>query len=185
MSYKGSTVKFWLQIHAVPDSSRDLTESILTQILSRSITLAWDELPGIKFREFNQANPKLAASSSSEALVSSQLSFSGPSLSIGEIAARLSAISGIYFEISYWFSAQAMGERMCYTPSLGMFRASLDECGNQVFNENQLASLLGHRQDQISLHESLRQLLGVEWDIQLEPLRSANATELEKQSLAS
>jgi hypothetical protein len=185
MSYKNAKVDFWLQIHAVPVSSSGLAESILTELLNRKISWFWDELPGATFRNLCSANQLASGASSSEVLVSCWVSFSGDASLIGEIASRLRAISGILFEISYAFSGQAMGERMCYTPSLGLYRASLDECGNQVFNENQLASLLAHRVETTQLEESLRQLLGVEWDIQLEPLRSAKAVDEERQSLAS
>ena len=185
MSYKNAKVDFWLQIHAVPVSSCGLAESILTELLNRTIALVWDELPGVKFRILCSTNQVALVASSPEVLMSCRLVFSGDASLIGEIASRLRAIAGIFFEISYAFSGQAMGERMCYTPSLGLYRASLDECGNQVFNENQLASLLANREEATQLGESLRQLLGVEWDIQLEPLRSAKAVDVERQSLAS
>ena len=90
----------------------------------------------------------------------------------GAAAAMASALRGfpnLRFEITE-DRPDGLGERFCFTPSQGMFRAMTDVSGDIVVGEQRLRALLEGQQDP---QEELRRLLGGPWDDELEPFRIA------------
>jgi hypothetical protein len=61
------------------------------------------------------------------------------------------------------------GERFCFTPSLGVFRAHTGPAGDILIGEQRLRAAL----DQPDVERALRDLLGQPWDDELEPFRMA------------
>ncbi len=156
----------FLMVHAVPKSVLSRLESELSALIHAQGAWEWLKSPNLAFTvDFN--------SQVSEPMLSGSMAFNANLDTVSQIASRLAALRTIWFEVAIEYSMHGLGQRYCYTPLLGIFHSQLDEVGNQVFGENQLKSLTENHRGS-SLQQKLREVLGVEWDSQLEPLRKAN-----------
>ncbi len=90
--------------------------------------------------------------------------------SAAALASALRPMARIWFEVAEDASA-APGERFSFTPSLGLFRASIDAHGDVVVHESRLRILLD--EPDIGIEAGLALLLGSDWDAELEPFRIA------------
>lgn len=186
-----------VQIHAVPQALLSRVERALSDVLRRDLKIAWLPLPGHLLQSLGQrAAPmfsgqlELSPNSDSNANMASNI----VSNIVSDIASELASLRTIWFEVSSMPFESELGQRYCFTPVLGLFHSQIDKAGNQVFGENQLIALLGlsrpnpklkAAQSANALQEKLSDLLGLQWDAQLEPLRAANLEFYYRTELAS
>ncbi len=127
--------------------------------------------------------------------VRTELEWQGRPGSSGEIASALATWNLIRFEVTEEASPGCDAVRYSYTPTLGMFSASVGASGDIVISENRLRAALtlaasgadgdlgpirelhGGRHPALggSLEAELSLLLGEAWDAELEPFRHASA----------
>ena len=93
-----------------------------------------------------------------------------------QLTSALKACVRARFEVTEEASASGAGNRWAYTPSLGLFSATIGEHGDIMIHEDRLkqallADALGRR----SLAEGVADLLGARWDDELEVFRQAGA----------
>lgn len=93
----------------------------------------------------------------------------GPEGAAAAIASALRGFPNLRFEVTEQTSG-GLGERFCFTPALGMFRAATGPTGDLVVGEERLRALLAGG-DVVS---GLQALLGQPWDDELEPFRMAS-----------
>ncbi|MCU0277901.1 MAG: DUF3145 domain-containing protein [Candidatus Nanopelagicales bacterium] len=93
----------------------------------------------------------------------------GDSGAAAQIASALRGFPNLRFEITE-DSPSGCGERFCFTPTLGMFRAVTGSSGDILVNEQRLRALLDGGED---LASGLADLLGQAWDDELEAFRMA------------
>lgn len=96
-----------------------------------------------------------------------EIQWFGPVGAGAQMASALRGFPNLRFEITE-DGADGQGERFCFTPSLGMFRALTTANGDIVVGEQRLRALLDGGED---VAGGLRQLLGGPWDDELEPFR--------------
>lgn len=86
-----------------------------------------------------------------------------------QMASALRGFPNLRFEITE-DNSSGCGERFCFTPSLGIFRAVTGASGDILVNEQRLRALLDSGED---LASGLATLLGQAWDDELEAFRMA------------
>jgi hypothetical protein len=179
MSFCDANFDGWLSIHSVPANQIPRVVAKLAAILVHLPVLDWSLLA--------QAEPHTAARGLSpvNAQASVHVSLHIDQRAFEAIAATLAECENIFFEIAHPLSANALGERICYAPTLGIYRSSLDQFGNQVINENRLLKILSELGESNSIEKNLREALGLDWDEKFEQLRGTSANALERKSLAS
>ena len=162
-------------IHAVPQNLVARAQLALCDALGHNVKIAWMPLPSHSLR-------MVAPNQLEQRLFSAQVTFAPNFDSVSMIASELASLRTVWFEVSSLPFDGELGQRYCYTPVLGLFHSQIDTAGNQVFGENQLLAILEshtHRnklktaQNSGNLPHQLKELLGIEWDAQLEPLRAA------------
>jgi hypothetical protein len=79
----------------------------------------------------------------------------------------------IRFEVTEAPSAGVDGERFCFVPSLGLWRARTSANGDIVVGEDQLRALAAISRGGESFAHGIDELLGASWDDALEPYRRA------------
>lgn len=90
------------------------------------------------------------------------------------IASALVRCRQLRFEVTAQAHPGGLGERYCYTPSLGVFHAVTDEFGDIQVNENRLRTAIA--KDSLGgqgLRDAVGELLGGPWDDELEIFRHA------------
>lgn len=97
----------------------------------------------------------------------SELTWFGAAGAGARIASALRGFPNLRFEVTE--QCGATGERFCFTPTLGMFRAAISESGDVVVGEQRLRAAL-EQPDPIA---AVQDLLGQRWDEELEPFRMA------------
>jgi hypothetical protein len=91
----------------------------------------------------------------------------------GKLAAALKAWPMIRFEVTEEPSPGVDGERFCYAPTLGLWRARTSANGDIVAGEDQLRALAARARAGESFAHAVDELLGASWDAALEPYRRA------------
>ncbi|HEY6424208.1 MAG TPA: DUF3145 domain-containing protein [Pseudonocardiaceae bacterium] len=94
----------------------------------------------------------------------------------GVAAAVVSALRTwpmLRFEVAEQPSPGLDGERFCYVPGLGLWRARTSANGDIVVGEDQLRALAAAARGREAFAHQLDQLLGAAWDDALEPFRRA------------
>ena len=99
--------------------------------------------------------------------------WSGDPGTAAAVANALRAWPMLRFEVTEEPSPGVDGERFCFVPGLGLWRASTSANGDIVVGEDQLRALAGAARDAESFAHQLAQLLGAAWDDALEPFRRA------------
>jgi hypothetical protein len=167
-----------LQIHSAPPALSPHVEWAVAGIFGVPVTLHWIDQP--------------AAPGS----VRTELSWQGRVGASGALASALAAWKLLRFEVTEEASPGCDAMRYGYTPSLGLFSASVSACGDIMISENRLRDVMtlagaGRDGDELgelrdlhslrhpalggSLEEELTLLLGDAWDAELEPFRHASA----------
>ncbi|MGB6165680.1 MAG: DUF3145 domain-containing protein [Pseudonocardiaceae bacterium] len=94
----------------------------------------------------------------------------------GTAAALVGALRAwpmLRFEVTEEPSPGLDGERFCFVPGLGLWRARTSANGDIVVAEDQLRALAATARDAESFTHQLDQVLGATWDDALEPFRRA------------
>jgi uncharacterized protein DUF3145 len=94
----------------------------------------------------------------------------------GTAAAVVSALRAwpmLRFEVTEEPSLGLDGERFCFVPGLGLWRARTSANGDIVVGEDQLRALAATAHGRDAFAHQLDQLLGAAWDDALEPFRRA------------
>lgn len=100
-----------------------------------------------------------------------EISWSGTQGAGAAIASALRGFPNLRFEVTEQ-SGCGLGERFCFTPSLGMFRAATGPTGDLMVGEERLRAALAEGDPRTALAG----LLGQPWDDELEPFRLAGDT---------
>ncbi len=98
-----------------------------------------------------------------------EMQWFGPAGAAAVMASALRGFPNLRFEITEE-SPAGPGERFCFTPSQGMYRAATGPTGDIVVGEERLRALLADDDPRTGLE----QLLGKAWDDELEPFRMAS-----------
>lgn len=101
------------------------------------------------------------------------VSFSGAPGTGGRIAAALKKWHMLRFEVTEEATPGADGERICYLPGRGIWRAATSASGDVVVGESQVAALADGATCLDDLRAKLRTAVGADVDDELEPYRRA------------
>lgn len=97
-----------------------------------------------------------------------EMQWFGPSGAAAQIASALRGFPNLRFEVTEE-PAAGMGQRFCFTPALGMFRAATGPTGEVLVGEERLRAALVDD----DVRAAVQALLGQPWDDELEPFRLA------------
>ncbi len=89
----------------------------------------------------------------------------------GRLASRLKGLGSLVFEVVEGPGSGCDGDRYSYTPELGLFHGSLAANGDIIVGEGRLRALLEAAPSRSALVSGLHELIGSDWDTELEPLR--------------
>ncbi len=137
-------------IHSCPRALMPHVEWAVQRAVDRTHPFEWD------------VQPILTAMSRCE------MTWFGPTGAGAQMASALRGFPNLRFEVTEE-SAGGLGERFCFTPNLGMFRAAIGPEGDIVVGEQRLRALLSAP----DVEQGLQSLLGQPWDDELEPFRMA------------
>jgi hypothetical protein len=108
------------------------------------------------------------------ALVRAEFSWTGEAGTGAKIASTLRGWDNLRYEVTEEPSAGSDGARWSHTPSLGIHHTLTSSSGDAMVNEDRLREVLRLSQGSPeAMAEMLDELLGVEWDLELEPFRYA------------
>jgi len=79
----------------------------------------------------------------------------------------------IRFEVTEEPSQGVDGERFCYVPTLGLWRATTSASGDIVVGEDQLRTVAAASRSGEAFAHKVDELLGASWDAALEEFRRA------------
>ena len=99
--------------------------------------------------------------------------WSGPPGVAAAVVNALRAWPMLRFEVTEQPSPGLDGERFCFVPGLGLWRARTSANGDIVVGEDQLRALAADARSGETFAHLLDQLLGAAWDEALEPFRRA------------
>lgn len=147
-----------LQVHSAPAALRPHLEWALGAVVGAPIQLNWVEQP-LEPRSYRAAQPWRGSPGTGSKLVSSLLTS-----------------NRVRFEVVEEPNGDAEGSRWSYTPRLGLFSARIGATGDVMVHEDRLRqALLTDSLGRKPLTESINELLGTDWDAELEPFRQAGA----------
>lgn len=89
------------------------------------------------------------------------------------MASALKRWPRIRFEVTEHGTADSEGERYSYTPTLGVFHATMGLHGDILLPEDRVRQALLSTRDERALREALDDLLGGAWDAELDVFRQA------------
>jgi hypothetical protein len=131
-------------------------EWALSDVLGRRVTLDWLPQP-------------VAAGQ-----VRAEVSWQAAPGTGGLLASALRQFKTIRYEVAEEPGRGVEGERFAYTPSLGVFRATMGPHGDIMIHEDRLRAILSAAgEDHADLRRGLDLVLGAAWDAELEPFRRA------------
>lgn len=143
-------------VHACPRALSPHVEWAIATVMEREISLSWS------------AQPVLPGA------VRAELTWHGPAGSGARLVSALRGFNGLRYEVTEDPSLGHEGERYSYTPNLGVFRSTIGVHGDVQVSEDRLrAAMADSMQNGTSLRQALDDLLGAEWDAELEPFRYA------------
>jgi hypothetical protein len=140
-------------IHACPSAITPHLVWALNAVFGTDIRIDWD--------------PQPIAPSQQRA----EIIWSGPPGTATKIASSLSAFRDTRYEVYEDPSTNREGERFSFTPSLGLFRATIGPHGDVQVQEDRLRTAVASADD---LAAEINRLIGQPWDDELEPFRCAH-----------
>lgn len=145
-----------LFVHACPRALSPHVEWAVAAVIEREVCLPWS------------AQPVLPGS------VRGEMTWHGPAGSAARLVSALRGFTGLRYEVTEDPSIGHEGERYSYTPSLGVFRATVGIHGDVQIGEDRLRAAMDEAMHSgTSLRAALEDLLGSAWDAELEPFRYA------------
>lgn len=142
-------------IHCCPPALAPHVEWALAGVLGRPARLSWTAQPAAPGQLRTEAG------------------WVGPVGTAAKLAAALRAWPMLRFEITEDASAAADGERLAYVPGRGFHRAMISANGDVVVGEERLRGLLERARTADDYAHGISELLGTQWDAELEPYRLA------------
>jgi hypothetical protein len=107
--------------------------------------------------------------------VRAELVWGGPGGTGAKVASALHAFRQLRHEVTEDPSPGREGERFSFTPTLGLFRATIGVHGDVMIAEDRLRTAMSQVQSTgESLADEVARLIGTPWDVELEPFRSAH-----------
>lgn len=140
-------------MHCCPPALAPHVEWALAGVLGRPARLPWSAQPA--------APGQLRA----------EATWTGPVGTGTKLAAALRAWPMLSYEITEDASAANDGERLAHVPGRGFHRAAVSADGDILVSEERLRGLLGRARTADDYVHGLHDLLGSEWDAELEPYR--------------
>ncbi len=145
-----------LYVHSCPPAVCPHVEWAVSRVLGVAVRLTWTAQPADPSTQRAesgwQGSPGLAA----------------------DMATALRQWPMIRFEVTEDGSAGLDGERIAYVPGRGVFRTAISASGDIVVGEDRLRALLATAaRAHEALAHGIEQLLGSDWDMELEPYRHA------------
>ena len=120
-----------------------------------------------------RANLQWTAQPAAPGQLRAECSWTGDVGTGGQRVKALRAWPMLRFEVTEEASRGVDGERYCYVPGLGLWRARTSANGDVVVAEDQLRALVATSRGAESFAHQVDQLLGAAWDDALEPFRRA------------
>lgn len=146
-----------LYVHSAPSALCPHIEWAASRALDRGVTFMWEAQPVL--RGTNRA----------------EFFWTGPSGTGALLASALHGWEHIRYEVTEDAGLGSDGGRWMSTPRLGIYYAPTDTAGNIVVPEERLRSVLDRfASDLPELNRHLHELLGKQWDDELEPFRHAH-----------
>ena len=143
-------------IHSTPKALCPHITWALESILDQRLSLDWTPQP---------AGP---------ALVRAEFSWAGDAGTGAKIASALRGWDNLRYEVTEEPSPGSDGSRWSHTPRLGIHHTWVSAAGDAVVNEDRLREVVRLAQgDPDAIAEMIDELLGAEWDAELEPFRYA------------
>ncbi len=142
-------------VHSSPTAVCPHVEWAISGVLGARVSLQWTAQPA------------------APGLLRTECTWSGPAGSAGALAGALRAWPMLRFEVTEQPSPGLDGERFCFVPGLGLWRARTSANGDIVVGEDQLRALAANARTGETFAHLLDQLLGAAWDEALEPFRRA------------
>ncbi|GDY30445.1 DUF3145 domain-containing protein [Gandjariella thermophila] len=154
MSTRGNTSGV-VYVHSSPSAVCPHVEWAISGTLGVRVDLRWSAQPA--------APGQLRA----------ECAWSGEPGSGARLAAALRAWPMLRFEVTEDPSHGVDGERFCFVPGLGLWRARVSANGDIVVGEDQLRAVAASSRGGESFAHRIDELLGAAWDDALEPYRRA------------
>jgi hypothetical protein len=140
-------------VHACPPALAPHVEWAIAEVLARPVTVAWTPQPAAPGQLRTEAT------------------WSGPVGTAARIAAGLRAWPMLRFELTEEPTARGDGERLAYVPGRGFHRSVISANGDVLVGEERIRGLLARARTADDFRHGLQELLGAEWDAELEPYR--------------
>ncbi|MDQ4104193.1 MAG: DUF3145 domain-containing protein [Actinomycetota bacterium] len=144
-----------IYIHSSPSAVCPHVEWAVAGTLQKRVDLQW------------------AAQPAAPGQLRAECNWSGEPGTAALLVSALRAWPMVRFEVTEEPSPGLDGERFCFVPGLGLWRARTSANGDIVVGEDQLRALAAAARDAESFAHRLDQLLGAAWDEALEPFRRA------------
>lgn len=144
-----------VHVHSAPPAICPHVEWALSDVLGARVCLQWTEQP---------ASPGQLRTS---------MTWTGAPGSGGRLATSLRKWQMLRFEVTEDATPGADGERICYLPGRGLWRAAISASGDVMLGESQITALMSRKEGYDDLCSRLAGALGVDVDAELEPYRRA------------
>ena len=143
-------------IHSTPTALCPHITWALESVLDQGVSLDWTEQP------------------LGRSLKRAEFSWTGEPGTGARLASALRGWDGVRYEVTEEPSAGLDGSRWSHTPDLGIHHATISASGDVVVTENRLREVLTLAQGAgEAVEDMLGELLGADWDTELEPFRHA------------
>ena len=143
-------------VHATPAALCPHIRWTLENALGGRVTLDWIDQPAAR------------------GTMRTELSWRGEQGTGARLASALRTFGDIRFEVTEEPSPGADGSRWSHTPNLGIHHAWTSASGDAVVNEDRLREVVTLAQGSPeAMAEMIEELLGADWDAELEPFRYA------------
>ena len=142
-------------IHCCPPAIGPHVEWAMAGVLGRPCKLDWT------------AQPAAAGQLRAEA------TWVGPIGTAAALSAALRSWPMLRFEVTEDGTGTTDGERLAYVPGRGFHRSAVSANGDLVVGEERLRGLLSRARTGEEFAHGLNELLGADWDAELEPYRTA------------
>ncbi|MFT4295826.1 MAG: DUF3145 domain-containing protein [Micropruina sp.] len=145
-----------VQIHSAPSALCPHVEWAVGGVVGVPVHLDWTAQPAER------------------ASYRAEYSWTGPVGSAAKLASALKGWQRLRFEVTEDATAHSEAVRYSYTPTLGVFQATVGLHGDIMINEERLkAALARDALGRRGLHQGIADLLGTAWDDELEVFRQA------------
>lgn len=143
-------------IHSTPTALCPHITWALESVLDQGVSLDWTEQP------------------LGRSLKRTEFSWTGEPGTGARLASALRGWDGVRYEVTEEPSAGLDGSRWSHTPDLGIHHATISASGDVVVTENRLREVLTLAQGAgEAVEDMVGELLGADWDTELEPFRHA------------